>query len=172
MRDVGAALRRAITGGTRSAGGFRRWRGVAVAGAAAALFACASNPGPVSSGSALRLERMIGAGLDLYEAREYTVAAERFHDAAREAYTLRDHDTEKSALVAECTSWLLAQRQSEFSTCTERLGKRHRKARRADPGLGTLLAMGAIAGDRPTPPFRIPNEVAGLLRAAADEEIE
>ena len=44
MRDVSAALRRAITGGTQSAGGFRRWRGVAVAAAAAALFACAGPP--------------------------------------------------------------------------------------------------------------------------------
>ncbi len=166
MQAVGAALRRAITGGTQSVGGFRRWRGVAVAVVAAALFACATNAPAPSSGSALRLERAIAAGLDLYEAREYAVAAERFHDAAREAYALGDRDTEKSALTAECTSWLRAQRRSEFATCTERLAKRHRRARRSDPGLGTLLAMGAIAGERPAPPFRLPAEVAPLMRAA------
>ncbi len=166
MQDVGAALWRAIPGGTQSGGAFWRWRGVAVAMAAAALSACATNAPPPSSGSALRLERAIVAGLDLYQAREYAVAAERFHDAAREAHALGDRKTEKSALTAECTSWLRAQRTVEFATCTERLAKRHRRARRPDPGLGTLLAMGAIAGERPAPPFRVPAEVAPLISAA------
>ena len=75
MQDVGAALRRTIPGGTQSGGAFWRWRGVAVAVAAAALFACATNEPPASPGSALRLERAIAAGLDLYQAREYAVAA-------------------------------------------------------------------------------------------------
>ena len=113
------------------------------------------------------LEQAVAAGLDLYEAREYAVAAERFHEAAREAYELRDRETEKTALTAECTSWLRAQRMMEFSTCTERLAKRHRRSNRSDPGLSTLLALGAIAGERPTPPFRVPSEVAPLLREAS-----
>jgi hypothetical protein len=166
MQDVGAALRRVMTGGTQPGGGLRRWLGVAVATAAAALTACATQSPPPASGNVVRLDRAITAGLDLYEAREYAVAAERFHEAAREAYALNDRETERNALAAECTSWLLAQKQSEFATCTERLAKRHRKARRPDPGLGTLLAMGAIAGDRPMPPFRVPAEVTPVLRAA------
>jgi hypothetical protein len=108
----------------------------------------------------------VAAGLDLYEGREYAVAAERFHEAAREAYALRDEDTEKSALTAECTSWLRAGRMTAFATCTERLAKRHRRAHRPDPGIGTLLSMGALAGERPAPPYRIPAEVAPLLRDA------
>ncbi len=170
MRDVSAALRRAITGGTQSVGGFRRWRGVAVAGAAAALFACATGAPPApSEGSALRLEQAVAAGLDLYEAREFAVAAERFQDAAREAKALRDTETLKTAVTAECASWLRAVHMPEFAICTERLAKLHRHSRRPDPGLGVLLAMGAIAGDRSTPPYRIPAEVAPLIRAARHE---
>lgn len=169
MRDVGAGLRRAIAGGTQFVGGLWRWHRVAVAVAAAALFACANGPPPRASGSALRLEQAVTAGLDLYEAREFAVAAERFHDAAREAYALRDERAEKTALSAECTSWLRARRMLEFSACTERLTKRHRRSREPDPGVGTLLALGAIAGDRPEPPYRVPSEVASLIRAARRE---
>lgn len=169
MRDVSAALRRAITGGTQSAGGFRRWLGVAVAAAAAALFSCATGAPPPSDGSALRLERAVAAGLDLYEAREFAVAAERFHEAAREARAIRDDETLKTAVTAECTSWLRARHMSEFAGCTEVLAKLHRRSRRPDPGIGTLLALGAVAGGRPAPPYHVPAEVAPLVRAAAEE---
>jgi hypothetical protein len=139
---------------------------------AATLFACQAPPPRTTPGSALRYDRAIDAGLQLYEAREYAIAAERFREASLEARALRDRDSEKDALTASCTSWLLAQRMEAFAACSDDLTQLHHKARKPDPGLGTLLAMGAIAGDRPTPPFRIPNEVAGLLRAAADEETE
>ena len=45
----------------------------------------------------------------------------------------------------------------------------HRKEHRADPGLNTLLAMGAVAGGRPIPPFRVPAAVHPMVRAAAKE---
>jgi len=35
--------------------------------------------------------------------------------------------------------------------------------------VNTLLAMGALAGDRPIPPFRVPSAVHPILRAAAKE---
>lgn len=171
MRGVGAVRSRRSRGGT-SAGRLRRWQGVAVAGVAATLFACAAPPPRAAGGAALRFERAIEAGLQLYEAREYAIAADRFREASIEARALRDRASEKDALTASCTSWLLAQRMQEFAECSDSLTQLHHKARKPDPGLGTLLAMGAIAGDRPAPPFRIPHEVAGLLRAAADEEIE
>ena len=168
MRAVGAALRRANTGGTQSAGVYRRWHGVAAALAAATLSACAGAPPPTSDATHA-LERAISAGLELYEAREFAVAAERFHEAARTAHGLGDADTEKQALAAECTAWLRARQLGEFAACTDRLGALHRHARRPDPGLGTLLAMGAIAGQRPAPPFRVPAEVAPILDAAGRE---
>ncbi|MGH0030059.1 MAG: hypothetical protein ACQGVC_09735 [Myxococcota bacterium] len=111
----------------------------------------------------------MAAGLDLYDAREFAVAAERFHEAAREAHALRDAKTEKTALSAECTSWLRAGHMGAFAACTERLGKLHRRSHAPDPGLGALLALGAIAGERPAPPFRVPAQVAPLIRAAAHE---
>jgi hypothetical protein len=168
MGDVGAGFWRAINGGTQLVGVSRRWLGVAVAVAAATLFAC-SHPAPQSPASVEQMERSIAAGLDLYEAREFAVAAERFHDAAREAFALRDEPSEKAALSAECTSWLRAGRMAELSACTERLAKRHRRSRAPDPGVGTLLALGAIAGERPEPPFRVPSQVAPLIRSARHE---
>ena len=115
------------------------------------------------------MQRAIAAGLDLYDAREFAVAAERFHDAAREAYALGDERSEKTALSAECTSWLRADRMPEFAACTERLALRHRRSHEPDPGVGTLLALGAIAGARPEPPYRVPSEVATVIRAARYE---
>lgn len=169
MRDARAGFRRAITGGTQLVGALRRWHGVAVAGAAATLLACAGPPAPGAADARARLERSVAAGLDLYDAREFAVAAERFHDAAREAYGLGDHALEKTALSAECTSWLRAGRMADFGACTERLADRHRRSHQPDPGVGTLLALGAIAGDRPEPPYRVPSQVAPLVRAARRE---
>jgi hypothetical protein len=148
---------------------FWRWHGVAAALAAATLSACAAAPPPASD-AALELERAISAGLELYEAREFAVAAERFGEAARLADGHGAADTARAALTAECTAWLRARLLPEFAACTDALGALHRGASRPDPGLGTLLAMGAIAGERPAPPFRVPSEVAPILDAAAREE--
>lgn len=115
------------------------------------------------------MDRAIRAGLDLYESGEYVLAARRFEDAASEAQGLRDVRTEKRALIAQCTSWLLARRISEFGQCTDRLEHLHRRADRAEPGIGTLLALGAIADERKSPPFRIAPEAAPLLRATRAE---
>ena len=76
---------------------------------------------------------------------------------------------ERRATQAECTSWLRARRLSDFSECTSRLETLHRREHRADPGLNTLLAMGAVAGGRPIPPFRVPAAVHPIVRAAAKE---
>ena len=43
------------------------------------------------------------------------------------------------------------------------------KRQEADPGVNTLIALGAIAGQRPVPPLRIPRDVQPLLRAASRE---
>ncbi|MBW2270545.1 MAG: hypothetical protein JRH16_18420, partial [Deltaproteobacteria bacterium] len=76
---------------------------------------------------------------------------------------------ERKATTAECTAWLQARKLGELASCTERLEALHRRERRSDPGLNTLLAMGAVAGDRPIPPFRVPSAVHPILRAAAKE---
>lgn len=173
MSNVGAGHWLARIGGTEPAGAFRRWRGVATAAAVATLFACAHAPPPeIPSGSSERMDTAIRAGLDLYDSGEYELAARRFEDAGQEARKLRQPAIEKRALMAQCTSWLLARRNAEFGRCSDRLEHMHRRANRAEPGLGTLLALGAIADERRPPPFRIAPEVAPLLRAtrAAGED--
>jgi len=170
MRDVGVGLRLAKNGGLQSAGALRRGRRAAIACAVAALFACATGGGAVDG--VARLERANAAGLDLYDAGEYRVAARRFQDAGREARALRDRDAEKRAVTAECAAWLRARALGELSDCTDRLGSLHRHARRAAPGLGALLSVGAIAGQRPLPLYRVSPEVAPVLRAASDDREE
>ena len=100
---------------------------------------------------------------------EEVAAGHRFHAAAGGAERCGSLSMERRATQAECTSWLRARRLSEFSECTARLETLHRKERRADPGLNTLLAMGAVAGGRPIPPFRVPAAVHPMVRAAAKE---
>jgi hypothetical protein len=165
MSNVGAGLRWAKVGGTQSVGVNGRWRGVAIAGAVATLFACTHPQSSVPHGSSERMDAAIAAGLDLYESREYGLAARRFEDAGQEARKLRRPEIEKRALTAQCTSWLLAHRNDELGRCSDRLEQMHRRANRSEPGIGTLLALGAIADDRPAPPFRVAPEVAPLLRA-------
>ena len=111
----------------------------------------------------------VDAGLNLYDARDFVLAAHRFHAAAEGAQRCGDLSMERRATTAECTSWLRARRLDDFSDCTDRLETLHRKERRADPGLNTLLAMGAVAGGRPIPPFRVPAAVHPMVRAAAKE---
>ena len=168
MRDVGAGLRLAKNGGMQSAGGFRRGRRAAIAFAVAALFACATGGVSGPGDGVERMERANAAGLDLYAAGEYRVAARRFRDAGQEARALRDREAEKHAVTAECAAWLRARALEELTDCTDRLGNLHRHARRAAPGMGALLSLGAIAGQRPLPQYRVSPDVAPVLRAAAN----
>ncbi len=78
---------------------------------------------------------------------------------------------ERRAMTGECTSWLRARRLGELAECTERLEALQRRQRRSDPGLNTLLAIGAIAGGRPLPPFKVPNAVHPIVRASAMESM-
>ena len=57
----------------------------------------------------------------------------------------------------------------DLAACSERLETLQRKGRRSDPALNTLLAMGAVAGGRPLPPFRVPSAVHPIIRATAKE---
>jgi hypothetical protein len=143
----------------QSAGGFRRGR---------RLFACATGGVSGPGDGVARLERANAAGLDLYAAGEYRVAARRFQDAGREARGLRDREAEKHAVTAECAAWLRARALDELTDCTDRLGNLHRHARRAAPGMGALLSLGAIAGERPLPQYRVSPDVAPVLRAASN----
>ncbi len=172
MSGRDAASVRASNGG-RSARALRRHaRRVAVAAAAAALCAgtaCAGSrgPGPIAPGA---LAAEVDAAHGLYASGEYELAARRFGFASTEARRAGDRDLERRTKAAECTAWLRAQRIARFATCTDRLEGLQRRARSSDPGVNTLIALGAIAGGRPAPPLRIPGEVREVLRAAAGEE--
>ncbi len=111
----------------------------------------------------------VDSGLSLYGSRDFVLAAQRFREAANGARRCGVLPMERKATTAECTAWLQARKLGDFSACTERLEGLHRRERRSDPGLNTLLAMGALAGDRPIPPFRVPSAVHPILRAAAKE---
>jgi hypothetical protein len=171
MWDVGAGQRSASIEGVQTAGGGRlRGYRVAIAAAVSALFACAHGAPP---GTAAAYTESVRAGLDLYEGGEYVIAARRFEDASREAQFLRDGPGEKRAVAAACTSWLRARRVGEFARCTDQLEHLHRRANRAEPGLAALLALGAIAGDRELPPFRVtPGAREVISETAALEEEE
>jgi hypothetical protein len=174
MRLAGSSLRRISTGGRNSDGAMPRRRGVAIAVAIAALVpvvvACQAPPtSPPDPEEARRVRADINGGLNLYDAGDFVLAAHRFHSAAEGALRCGSLSMERRATQAECTSWLRARRLADFSECTTRLETLHRKEHRADPGLNTLLAMGAVAGGRPIPPFRVPAAVHPLVRAAAKE---
>ena len=72
-------------------------------------------------------------------------------------------------MTAACTAWLRARELAELADCTSQLEYLQRHSRRSDPGVNTLIAMGAIAGGRPLPPFRVPNAIQPLLQQAAQE---
>ncbi len=169
MRCVGVGRGPAETGGTQSVLGMgRRWR-VAAALATAALAACATDGTRLGARPAPEaIARAVVAGLDLYEAGEFVVAAERFREVARDAHALGSRESERRATIAECTAWLRARALDEFDVCTRRLAHLYRRTNRAEPGIGTLLALGAIAGDREPPPFRVASDVAPLIHAAAE----
>lgn len=174
MGFVGTSLRRISTGGRSSDGAMLRRRRVAIAAAVAALVpvfaACQATPNPPPDpNEARRVRADIEGGLNLYDAGDFVLAAHRFHAAAEGAERCGSLSMERRATQAECTSWLRSRRLADFSECTGRLETLHRKEQRADPGLNTLLAMGAVAGGRPIPPFRVPAAVHPMVRAAAKE---
>jgi hypothetical protein len=149
---------------------FRR-HGVAIAAAVATLapLAACRTPAPPDPAQARRVRASVDAGLNLYEAGDHVLAARRFQEAAEGAHRGGDLPMERKTTTAECAAWLRARRLEELAVCSERLEALQRKGRRSDPGLNTLLAMGAVAGGRPLPPFRVPSAVHPIVRATAKE---
>ena len=169
MERTRPALRRTST----SASTGTRNRRVALATALATFalpVACAGNlPDGLPPDAAYRAARAsIEAGLELYAAGESIMAARRFQDASYRANVYGDEELERTAVAAECMAWLRAQEVPKFAACTERLEFLQRESRRSDPGVNALIALGAVAGDRPLPPLRIPHAVAPIVRAAAE----
>ena len=112
----------------------------------------------------------VESGLDFSTGGDSVLAARRFEEAARGARVCGDLTMERKATTAECTSWLRARRLEDLDACGMRLEALQRQERRSDPGLNTLLALGAIAGDRPLPPFRVPTAIHPIVRASARAE--
>jgi len=172
MGIVGAVLRHTSDGGKKRGEAGLRWRGAAAVGAAAALVSLTAchTPPPVAPNpeEAREVRENVRSGLALYESHDFVLAAHRFNAAAAGARNCGDLAMERRATTGECTAWLRARRLDDLSGCTQRLEALHRRERRSDPGLNTLLAMGAVAGHRPLPPFRIPNAVHPIVRKAAE----
>lgn len=178
MTAIDPALRRFSFGG-RSADGAapgRRW--AATVWAVAALLAvfggavgCVNAPTalPRGTSNAASARSNLAAGLGLYESSEFTLAARRFEMAAQQANAAGDRELEKLAVTAECTAWLRARERSELSDCTSHLEYLQRHSRTSDPGVNTLIAMGAIAGERPMPSLHVPTSIQPLLQQAAQE---
>lgn len=170
MGIAGAALRRTSDGGKKGEGAAAHRRLAAAAGAAAALVllgACQTPPAPRDPAQARQVMEDVHSGLALYESRDFVLAAHRFNEAAFGARNLGDLSMERRSTTGECAAWLRARRLPEFSSCAQRLEALHRRERRSDPGLNTLIAMGAVAGHRPLPPFRVPSAVHPIVRQAA-----
>lgn len=178
MISVDQVLRRLSFGGKSADGAADGRRRAAAAFAAAALFAVfggalgceaqhAATPRGPSNAAAARSN--LASGLGMYESADYTLAARRFEMAARQARAAGDRGLEKQAVTAECTAWLRARELSELADCTTHLEYLQRHSNSSDPGVNTLIAMGAIAGNRPLPPFRVPTSIQPLLRQAAQE---
>ncbi len=148
---------------------WRPWQGLLSTMALALSVACAGAHATVEAptDSAYWAARAsIDVGLELYASGEVILAAHRFQDASYHAAVSGDADLERRAVAAECMAWLRARELPVFSDCTQRLEGLQREARHADPGVNTLIGLGAVAADRPLPPLRIPNEVLPVVRAA------
>lgn len=173
MGEFGAPFRLVSMRGKKADGADRRRLGAAAAVAVAALSACASGPGPGESRhvSEHRLRVAVESGLDLYDGGEFVLAARRFRDASVLAGALSQGEVQRRALTSECVSWLRARRLSDLADCSGRLERMQRKQRRPEPGVNTLIAMGAIAGGRPLPSLRIPHSVRPLLESPAQEDL-
>ena len=172
MLAAGASFLRTTSGGVEPGGAMaRRCRAAAVAAVAALLGLSACNTSyprvRPQQGDPQAVMEAVQSGLDFYTSADYVVAARRFEEAARGARVCGDLTMERKATAAECTSWLRARRLENLDACGMRLEALQRQERRSDPGLNTLLAMGAIAGDRPLPPFRVSTAVHPIMRASA-----
>jgi hypothetical protein len=128
------------------------------------LLGCATLQDPDASRAA---RSSAEAALDLYEAGEYTLAAERFAQASRRAAAAGEATLQRNSVAGECLAWLHARRLPELAECSKRLERLQRGDRRPDPALNTLVALGAVAGDRALPDLRIPTSVRPLVQAAA-----
>ena len=170
MRRVGAPLRPLWNGGTRGGGSGRRPRAATALAVAVLALSCARAPaGDPLAGSPARIRAAVETGLDLYASREFGMAARRFGEAADAASEIGDSELARRATAAECASWLRAQQLAALSDCTERLESLQRRARQSDPGVNTLVALGALSAGRPLPPLRIPEPVHAVLQEAAKE---
>lgn len=137
--------------------------------AAVALAACATPSADAQRAAQAELRSRLDTGLALYADGEYAVAAPHFAHAARIAQQYGPRDLQARARAAECTAWLRAREVDLFAACSERLGVVQRKLRRSDPGRNTLVALGAVAGRRPLPDLRVPDNVRPLLQDVARE---
>jgi hypothetical protein len=115
--------------------------------AAVALAACARPSADAQREAQAELRSRLDTGLALYADGEYAVAAPHF----------------------ECAAWLRAREVDLFAACSERLAAVQRELRRSDPGRNTLVALGAVAGRRPLPDLRVPDNVRPLLQDVARE---
>jgi hypothetical protein len=97
------------------------------------------------------------------------MAACRFADAADAASALGDRELERRATAAECASWLRAGQLPQLGDCAARLEFLQRRAPRSDPGVNTLVALGALSAGRPLPALRLPEPVHAVLQQAAQE---
>jgi len=133
--------------------------------------ACATPQPPAGDEAARHAQLRIAleAGEELYRQAEYVRAAERFRSAVDVANALGRQQAARNATAAECTSWLLARCLPELGDCTRRLEWFVRRERNSDPGVNTLLALGALADGRPLPSHPVPAPVHEMLRATAAE---
>ena len=143
-------------------------RGVIAALAASACLAVACETPPPYTPDVAEAERTLVEGLGLYDQGEFALAAARFSEAAHGLRSAGHRDRAGDATAAECTAWLRARRLQKLDECSERLSALVRRSRQSNPGVNTLIAFGAVAGDRPLPPNRVPPRVQRLLRATAD----
>ena len=172
MGELGAPLRLVSTRGKKADGADLRRLGAAAVLAVAALQACAtgSAPGAPQEQSERRMRSALEAGLDLYEGGEFVLAARRFRDASVLAGVLSQQEMQRRAVTSECLSWLRSRRLAELAECSGRLESIQRNQRRPEPGVNTLIAMGAIAGGRPLPALRVPHSVRRLLASPEKED--
>jgi len=173
MERAGASTPWTRSGGSGPGSASSRRPRAAIAAAVAALSALACEtaqlphrPDPAAEARAVMQE--IRAGLDLYLAGDYALAAPRFHEAALGARKFRDLAMERRSTAAECAAWLLARKLPELALCSAQLEDELRRERRSDPPASTLVALGAIAGGRELPALRLPPEVQPLVSGAAE----
>jgi hypothetical protein len=137
--------------------------------AAVALVGCVTTNVDADGVAQAELRSRLDTGLALYGDGEYAVAAPHFARAAQIAQQCGERDLEARARAAECAAWLRAREVDHFAACSERLGVVQRRLRRSDPGRNTLVALGAVAGRRPLPDLRVPDNVRPLLQDVARE---